>query len=94
MQLVLHHCGKEWRAQRGMLVAYSLLVFVSLCLGLLLVPEQWWHEVGKRALSLSWFVAAGVIGVCAFAAPSLVRAEFGAKEDQFVRRLPGALGPS
>jgi hypothetical protein len=94
MQLALHHCGKEWRAQRGMLVAYSLLVFASLCLGLSLVPETWWHEVGKRALSLSWFVAAGVIGVCAFVAPGLVRAEFAAKEDQFVRRLPGALGPS
>ncbi|HEX6811036.1 MAG TPA: hypothetical protein VF384_05365 [Planctomycetota bacterium] len=94
MSLALCHCGKEWRAQRGVLVAYSLLVFVSLCLGFLLVPEHWWQTQGKRALSLSWFVAAGVIGVFGFVAPQLVRAEFAAKEDQFVRRLPGALGPS
>lgn len=94
MNLALCHCGKEWRAQRGILIAYSLLVFTSLCLGFLLVPEHWWLEDGRRAMGLSWFVAAGVIGVVVFAAPALVRAEFGQKDDQFVRRLPGALGPS
>lgn len=94
MNLVLTHCWKEWRAQRGVLVAYTLLVLASLCFGFLLVPEHWWREDGRRALALSWFVVAGVIGVIAFVAPALVRGEFGAKDDQFVRRLPGALGVS
>ncbi len=91
MNLALAHCWKEWRAQRGVLVAYSLLAFASLCLAFLLMPDHWWNEDGRGAMSLSWFVAAGVIGVLAFVAPALVRGEFGAKDDQFVRRLPGAL---
>lgn len=94
MNLALVYCGKEWRAQRGVLIAYALLVFACLSIGFLLVPEYWWLEDGRGALSLSWFVAAGVIGVVAFVAPGLVRAEYGPKDDQFVRRLPGALGPS
>lgn len=94
MSLALAHCWKEWRAQRPVLVAFFVLAMVSLCLVFLLVPDHWWDEAGRRALSLSWFVAAGVVGVVAFAAPALVRSEFGAKDDQFVRRLPGALGVS
>ncbi|MEO6597436.1 MAG: hypothetical protein ABIP94_22055 [Planctomycetota bacterium] len=94
MNLALCHCWKEWRTQRAVLTAYMLLICVGLCLGFLLVPEPWWLEDGRRAMALSWFVAAGVIGVVAFVAPALVRGEFGAKDDQFVRRLPGALGPS
>jgi len=104
MNLVLAHCGKEWRAQRGLLVAYSLLVFTSLALGLWLAPEHaWdheggrnhaWFDVGLGTHAVTWFFAAGVLGVVLFAAPNLVRAEFGSKDDQFVRRLPGALGPS
>jgi hypothetical protein len=94
VNLALVYCWKEWRAQRGILVAYTLLVFVCLTIGFTLVPEHWWLEDGRGALSLSWFVAAGVIGVVAFVAPALVRAEYGPKDDQFVRRLPGALGPS
>jgi hypothetical protein len=94
VSLALVYCGKEWRAQRGILVAYALLVFVCLTIGFTLVPEYWWLEDGRGALSLSWFVAAGVIGVVAFVAPALVRSEYGPKDDQLVRRLPGALGPS
>lgn len=94
MNLALHYCGKEWRAQRGILVAYAGLMFPCLCLGLLLVPRHFWDEDTFGARALSWFVAAGVIGVVAFVAPGLVRGEFGAKDDQFVRRLPGALWPS
>ena len=94
MNLVLPFLWKEWRAQRSILVAYTLLVFTCLCLGLLLAPTHAWFEEGFGAHALSWFVVAGVIGVVAFVAPSLVRAEFGAKDDQLVRRLPGALWPS
>lgn len=94
MNLVLTWCWKEWRSQRGVLLAYTLLGLASLCLVFLLVPESWWQEHGKRALALSWFFALGVLGVLAFVAPALVRNEFGSKNDQFVRRLPGALLPS
>ncbi|MFY9342637.1 MAG: hypothetical protein WAT39_09110 [Planctomycetota bacterium] len=94
MNLALTWCWKEWRAQRGMLLAYLGLVFGCLCLGLSLVPTHRWLDQGFGVHALSWFVAAGVIGVVAFVAPGLVRAEFGAKDDQFVRRLPGALAPS
>lgn len=94
MHLVLTHCGKEWRAQRGLLGAYTVLVFGCLCLGFLLLPNAWWTADGNRSFALACFVAAGVIGVVGFAAPSCVTREFGPKGDQFVRRLPGALAAS
>lgn len=94
MNLVLTWCWKEWRAQRGLLVAYALLVFACLALGLWLAPRHVWFDESFGAHALTWFVAAGVLGVVLFAAPGLVRGEFGAKNDQFVRRLPGALAPS
>lgn len=94
MNLVLAHCGKEWRSQRALLVAFTLLTLVCLSIGFLLLPKAWWQTEGNCAFALSCFVAAGVIGVLAFAAPALVRNEFAAKGDQFVRRLPGALGAS
>ena len=94
MNLALTYCHKEWRAQRGTLLAYTLLVFACLGLGLTITPAHYWPEEGDGVLALSWFVAAGVIGVVAFVAPALVRAEFHHAGDQFVRRLPGALGPS
>lgn len=94
MAAVLTFCGKEWHAQRGLLIAYTLVALGSLCLVLLLVPTEWWREEGQGALALSWFFTVGVAGVLAFAAPNLVRSEFGPKGDQFVRRLPGALWPS
>ena len=94
MATVLTFCGREWQAQRGLLVAYTLVAFGSLCLVLLLVPSEWWREEGQGALALSWFVAVGVAGVVAFVAPNLVRSEYGSTGDQFVRRLPGALLPS
>lgn len=94
MNLALAYCWKEWRAQRGVLVAFTAMGIASLCLLFLLLPQHWWLEDGRRALALSWFVAIGVIGVVGFVAPALVRNEFGSKDDQFVRRLPGALWPS
>lgn len=94
MSLALTYCWKEWRAQRGLLVAYTLLVFACLCLGLYLAPRHYWFDDGFGVHALSWFVAAGVIGVVAFVVPNLVRAEFTSKDDQFVRRLPGALWPA
>ncbi|MBL8755468.1 MAG: hypothetical protein JNK15_19365 [Planctomycetes bacterium] len=94
MNLVLTYCWKEWRAQRGMLLAYFGLVVACLTLGFSLVPTHLWTDEGFGAHALSWFVVAGVIGVVAFVTPNLVRSEFGAKDDQFVRRLPGALAPS
>ena len=94
MSTVLTFCGREWHAQRGLLIAYTLVALGSLCLVLLLVPSEWWREEGQGALALSWFLAVGVAGVAAFVAPNLVRSEFGSKGDQFVRRLPGALWPS
>ena len=94
MSLALNYCWKEWRAQRGLLVAYTLLVFACLCLGLYLAPRHYWFDDSFGVHALSWFVAAGVIGVVAFVVPALVRTEFTTKDDQFVRRLPGALWPA
>ena len=94
MNLTLTYCWREWRAQRGVLLAYTLMGLASLCLVFLLLPMHWWREDGKGALALSWFVVLGGVGVVGFVAPTLVRGEFGAKGDQFVRRLPGALLPS
>ena len=94
MNLVLTHCWREWRAQRGLLAGFAGLGFVALVLVFTLVPATFWLEDGQRALALSWFVALGGIGVVGFVAPALVRGEFGTKGDQFVRRLPGALRPS
>jgi hypothetical protein len=94
MNLVLTHCWQQWRAQRGMLAGFLGLGIAALCLVFTLVPEHYWLEDGRRALALSWFVVIGGVGVLAFAAPALVRTEFGPKGDQFVRRLPGALRPS
>ena len=94
MNLALHFCWKEWRAQRGLLTAYSLLVFACLCLGFLLVPDHVWEREGNRIAVLSVFVAAGVVGVVMFAAPQLVRGEFTGKDDLFMKRLPGALLPA
>jgi hypothetical protein len=94
MNLVLPFLWKEWRAQRGTLISYTVMIFTCLCLGLSLAPTHSWFEEGFGAHALSWFVLAGIFGVVAFVAPALVRAEFGAKDDQFVRRLPGVLWPA
>jgi len=94
MNLALVHLWKEWRAQRGILVAYTLLILASLCLGLSIAPMHYWFDEDFGVHALTWFVTAGVIGVVAFVAPGLVRSEFTAKDDQFVRRLPGALWPA
>jgi hypothetical protein len=94
MNLVLTYCWREWRAQRAVLLAYTGMGLAALCLVFLLLPEHWWHPDGQRAEALSWFLVVGVVGIVAFATPTLVRGEFGAKDDQFVRRMPGALLPS
>ncbi|MBM4061191.1 MAG: hypothetical protein FJ265_08865, partial [Planctomycetes bacterium] len=94
MNLTLAYCWKEWRAQRTTLLAYAGLVFASLCLGLSLAPTHAWFEESFGAYALSWFVIAGMLGVLLFVAPGLVQSEFGLKDDQFVRRLPGALAPA
>jgi len=95
MNLALTYLWKEWRAQRGLLISYTLLVFACLCIGLYLAPRHHWFEEGFGTHALSWFVVAGGIGVVAFVVPGLVRGEYvGAKGDQFVRRLPGALWPA
>ena len=94
MNLVLTWCGKEWRAQRPVLLGYTVLVFACLCLGLSLAPKRAWFGEGFGVHALSWFVTAGILGVVAFVAPALVRAEQNGKDDQFVRRLPGALWPA
>lgn len=93
MNLVLTFCWREWRAQRAVLIAYTLMGIAALCLVFLLMPDHWWHD-GCGAFVLSWFAAVGAIGVAAFVAPALVRSEYGTKHDHFVRRLPGALLPS
>ncbi|MCB9885465.1 MAG: hypothetical protein H6838_08230 [Planctomycetes bacterium] len=94
MNLVLTWCGKEWRAQRPVLLGYTLLVFACLCLGLSLAPKRAWFGEGFGVHALSWFVTAGILGVVAFVAPALVRAEQNGRDDQFARRLPGALWPA
>lgn len=96
MNLVLTHCHKEWRAQRCLLLAYTLLVFSCLCIGLSIAPKRAWFTEGFGVHALSWFVIAGILGVLVFVTPTLVRGEMrsGGQDDQFVRRLPGALRPS
>ena len=94
MQRILTFCWREWRAQRALLLGYLGLGLAALCLLFTLMPESWWREPGRGAMALAWFFAIGVTGVVAFAAPSLVTSEYGGKDDQFVRRLPGALLPS
>ncbi|MCA8953345.1 MAG: hypothetical protein KDE27_27785 [Planctomycetes bacterium] len=94
MRLALVYLWKEWRAQRAILIAYTLLVFTCLSLGLSLAPTHYWFDEAFGVHALGWFVTAGVIGAVAFAAPGLVRAEFAVQHDRFVRRLPGALGPA
>jgi len=92
VNLTLAYLWKEWRAQRGMLIAYTLLVFG--CLGILfqLLPTQGHRQFHLGYHALSWFVAAGVIGVVVFAVPRLVQGELAAsKGEQFVQRLPDAL---
>ena len=91
MNLALNYCWKEWRAQRGRLLAYTLLAFTCLCIGVSLMPSDWWLESGFGTHALTWFVAAGILGVVAFVVPSLVRSEFTSNDDQFVCRLPNAL---
>ena len=91
MNLVLTYCWREWRAQRAQLGAYVGLVLAAMCLVFTLVSETFWQERGQRAFALAWFVVLGGGSVVAFAAPQLVRSEFGSKGDQFVRRMPGAL---
>ena len=95
MNLALTYLWKEWRAQRGLLIAYTLLIFTYLCIGLYLAPRHSWFDEGFGSHALSWFVCDGGIGVVAFVVPGLVRGEcVGPKGDQFVRRLPGALWPA
>ena len=76
MNLALHWCEKEWRAQRGLLAAYLLLVFAALACVFSLATEAFWVQEGNCAHALAWFVAAGCIGVVGFATPQLVRGEF------------------
>jgi hypothetical protein len=94
MSLVLTYCWREWRAQRGMLCAYAVLVFAALVLIALLMPRPWWLQDGRAGVALAAFAIAGGFGVLGFVAAALVRSEFGSKDDQFVLRLPGALLPS
>ena len=94
MNVALNYCWKEWRAQRGMLIGYMLLMTACLCLGLFLAPRNLWLDPGFSARALTWFGGAGVLGVLMFAVPNLVSREFVGKDDQFVRRLPGALLPA
>ena len=94
MNLVLTYCWREWRAQRALLGAFVGLGLAALCLVFTLVPETFWQERGMRSFALAWFVVLGGGSVIAFAAPQLVRSEFGSKGDQFVRRMPGALRAS
>ncbi|MBL8738068.1 MAG: hypothetical protein JNL12_16665 [Planctomycetes bacterium] len=94
MNLVLTYCWREWRAQRALLGGFVGLGLAALCLAFTLAPESFWRERGMRAFALAWFVVLGGGSVVVFAAPQLVRSEFGSKGDQFVRRMPGALRAS
>jgi hypothetical protein len=94
MNLVLTYCWREWRAQRALLGGFVGIGLAALCLAFTLAPETFWQERGQRAFALAWFVVLGGGSVIAFAAPQLVRSEFGSKGDQFVRRMPGALRAS
>jgi hypothetical protein len=95
VNVVLAWTWKEWRSQRALLGGYLALVLLCSMLGFSLLQREWWERDNNRGLVLGWFVAAGAIGVLAFAAPQLLRGELvGSKGDQFLRRLPGALGPA
>jgi hypothetical protein len=82
---------KEWRAQRGLLGGYLALAFGVL----LLARLAFWSSTG---LGEPFFVGlcmyAGLLGAIVFAAPQCVRGEVHGRDDQFLRRLPGALRPA
>jgi hypothetical protein len=94
MRLLLVYCWKEWRAQRGTLLGYLAIAFACILAGTLLAPPEWWHDKCLAVRVVSWGVLGGVLGASVFVAPNLVGGEFVGKDDQFVRRLPGALAPA
>jgi hypothetical protein len=91
---VLVWFGKEARSQAPILFAYMFLVLASLAIVCWLLPTAFWanNDGNTGANALAWFVLVGCVGAVAFAAPQLVRGEFAPKDDQFLRRMPGALG--
>lgn len=94
MSRVLVWFGKEARSQAPILFAYIFLVLASLAIVCWLLPTAFWtaREGTAGGGALAWFVLVGCVGAVAFAAPQLVRGEFAPKDDQFLRRMPGALG--
>lgn len=94
MNAALAWMWKEWRTQWAMLTSYLILVLASIAMVCWLLPEQLWGDVRMGANALAWFVLAGCLGVVLFAAPMLVRGEFVPKDDQFCKRMPGALAPA
>jgi hypothetical protein len=98
MNRVLAFCWREWRAQRSVLVAFTGIGLAALVLGFavaaMLLPDAWWREERRTLVALSCFPALGLLAIGACVAPALVRSEFGARDDAFVQRLPGALLPS
>jgi hypothetical protein len=85
---------KEWRSQRALLAGYLALVWLSLALVLGILGTT--NGVGSDAFTGThfWCLATGLVGILGFAAPQTVRGELGGKDDQFLRRLPGALAPA
>jgi hypothetical protein len=82
---------KEWRSQRGQLAAY-----LALTLGLILLagPFLWPRDVRGDAFRVGVSIYVGLIGVVVFVAPHCARGEVNGRDDQFLRRLPGALRPA
>jgi hypothetical protein len=86
--------GKEARSQAPILFAYMFLVLASLAIVCWLLPTAYWanRDGNTGTNALAWFVLVGCVGAVAFLAPQLVRGEVAPKDDQFLRRMPGALG--
>lgn len=93
MNAIAPFVWKEWRAQRTFLGGYLLLTFASLICWFLLQHLRGHmldHQTTQVVLS---FVIGALAGLIVTAAQT-VQAEFVGRDDQLLRRLPGALLPA
>lgn len=84
---------KEWRAQRAFLVGYLALTFSALAIFFAIRQLRGVMLDRDPAMVVLAFVAAAFAGLLLLAAQS-VQHEFTGRDDQLLRRLPGALLPA
>jgi hypothetical protein len=95
MSLTLHWAAKEWRAQRGFLCGYLTLMIATVVS--VLTIAHWRNQVlitePQRIVAVASILCTVLAGGL-FAAAHAVRGEVAGRDDQFWRRLPGALRPA